>query len=318
MNIKQVKNPLSPIILFVYNRPDHTKRTITALKKNALSSESDLIVYSDGAKSSFDLQSVAEVKNYIKSIDGFKSVKIVDRKSNWGLAKSIIHGVSSVVNEYGRVIVLEDDIVTSPAFLSYMNAALDHYIDKGKIWHISGWNYPIDNSELEDVYFSRIMNCWGWATWVDRWNNFEKNAEKCINSFTKDDIKYFNLDGYHDFWSQVVANKNREIDTWAIFWYTTIFKNEGLCLFPSKTYVKNIGNDGTGVHCGTIKEGPMPGMNDKFDVKLSNSIIESRVAINKIKSHYRISLFHMFIRIVRNTPFYTKIKKVFKIMRKSN
>ena len=145
-------NQLSPIVLFVYNRPWHTQQTVEALQKNELAKESELFIYSDAAKSKEAEKSVNEVRKYIQTIIGFKKVIIIKREKNWGLADSIIDGVTKIVNEYGKIIVLEDDLVTSPYFLKFMNEALVFYKDKEKVWHISGWNYPIETNKLDDVF----------------------------------------------------------------------------------------------------------------------------------------------------------------------
>ena len=159
---------LSPIVLFVYNRPWHTKQTVEALQKNELAKESELFIYSDEAKNKDVRKSVDEVREYIGKIDGFKKVTIIKREKNWGLANSIIDGVTKTVNEYGKIIVLEDDLITSPYFLKFMNEALEFYKEEQKVWHISGWSYPINTNNIDDVFFLRVMNCWGWATWADK------------------------------------------------------------------------------------------------------------------------------------------------------
>ena len=241
------KTNLAPIVLFTYNRLYHTKQTIEALSKNELANESELIIYSDGAKNIEVKQKVKEVREYLKTIqdlDAFKSVTIIEREKNFGLANSIIDGVTKIVNKYGKIIVLEDDIVTSKYFLKFLNDALEYYKEKKELWHISGWNYPISSDGLDDVFLWRLMNCWGWATWSDRWQYFEKNPKKLIKTFSKKDIKRFNLDGYYNAWSQVKENYKGKINTWAIFWYAIIFEHNGLCLNPTQSFVQNIGHDG--------------------------------------------------------------------------
>ena len=243
-----IGNKLAPIVLFVYNRLDHTKKTVEALQKNQLASESMLFIYSDAGKDENDALKVREVREYIKTINSFKKVHILERDKNAGLAQSIIYGVSEIINNYGKIIVLEDDLITSPHFLKYMNEALEFYKNQKKVWHISGWNYPIDTSRLDDVFLWRCMSCWGWATWSDRWKHYEKNVDKTLKSFSKKEIEYINLEKYENYWSQVIANKEKKINTWAIFWYTTIIKHKGLCLNPAHSLVINIGNDGSGEH----------------------------------------------------------------------
>ena len=245
------QNRFSPVVLFVFARPDHTKKTVDALLANPEACNTDLIVYADAARSEKDVAAVEAVRELFSDLRGFKSVTIHLREKNYGLARNIMEGVTQVTAMYGRAIVLEDDIVTSPAFLNYMNAALDKYENIKEVWHISGWNYPIKSNEnLPETFFWRTMNCWGWATWADRWQHFKKKPDELVNSWSSDDVKRFNLDGSHDFWAQVVANHGGNLNTWAIFWYATIFVHQGLCLNPTRSFVANIGNDGSGENCG--------------------------------------------------------------------
>lgn len=240
---------LAPVVLFVYNRPLHTKRTVEALKNNELAHESDLIIFSDAPKNPEASTKVAEVRQYIKTIDGFKSIKIVERDENWGLANSIIDGVAAVVNEYGRIIVLEDDLVTSSYFIAFMNNALDVYQNEERVMHISGYMFPINISGLPETFFLRTASCWGWATWDRAWRSFKKEPERLLRDFSWEAISRFNMDGAYNFWIQVEQNANRTKNTWAIFWYASVFEAGGLCLHPAISMVSNIGHDDTGEHC---------------------------------------------------------------------
>jgi hypothetical protein len=284
---------LSPIVLFVYNRPWHTQATLEALQKNHLAEYSDLIIYSDAPKSESARENVQAVRDYIKTINGFKSVRIIERTENWGLAKSIISGVTEVVNEYGRIIVLEDDIVTSPFFLKFMNDALEYYADNKKVWHISGWNYPVEMTDLGDVFLWRMMNCWGWSTWSDRWCNFKKDKTYYLDNFLSKDIKkYFNINNSMDFYSHLELNKSGHLDTWAIFWYASIFEANSLSLNPTKTYVLNIGFDGTGTHCGDnfisidINQ-EILFLNRNENIIFNDNISENIIAKNRIAQFYK-------------------------------
>src|SRR5450631_620851 len=166
----------APITLFVYNRPAHTLRTVEALRKNELASESDLIIFSDAPKKTEAAAAVREVREYIRTISGFHSVSIVERDKNWGLANSIIDGVTTVVNRYGRIIVLEDDLVTSPYFLHFMNKALDLYQDEPRVMQISGHIFPADVTAETDAVFLPMTTSWGWATWQRAWQYFDPTA----------------------------------------------------------------------------------------------------------------------------------------------
>jgi hypothetical protein len=292
-----LRNNLAPIVLFVYNRPWHTRQAVKALQKNELARESELFIYSDEAKNDDARVSVDEVRAYIDSVAGFKKVTIIKRGENWGLANSIIDGVTKIVNEYGKIIVLEDDLVTSPYFLKFVNEALEFYQDEEKVWHISGWNYPIDTNGLDDVFLLRLMSCWGWATWADRWQHFEKDADKTIEEFSKEEIDRFNIDDNENFFSQVVANHENKINTWAIFWYATIFKKDGLCLNPIQAFVENIGHDGSGVHCGescAFKSS----LSMKKDISFDVNIEESSMVIRQIQRFYKSQKKSFFVRVI--------------------
>ncbi|RLA72781.1 MAG: sugar transferase [Epsilonproteobacteria bacterium] len=288
---------LAPIVLFVYNRPWHTQQTVEALQKNELASESELFIYSDEAKNEDVRKNVDEVRKYIDNVNGFKKVTVIKREKNWGLANNIIDGVTNIVNKYSKIIVLEDDLVTSPYFLKFMNEALKFYRDEKKIWHISGWNYPISTDRLDDVFLWQFMNCWGWATWANRWKFYEKNIPKTINDFTKKDRKKFNLDGVENFWDQVITNKEGRTNTWAIFWYAKIFKQNGLCLNPSETLVENIGRDGSGENCGktqTLKNI----LSQKNSITFDTKIIENNLAYKRIQIFYKSQKKAFWIRMI--------------------
>ena len=289
----------APIILFVYNRPWHTRQTIEALQRNELASESELFIYSDAAKSSKANAAVQEVRGYIYSVSGFKKITIIERKYNWGLADSIIDGVTNVVNKYGKVIVLEDDLVTSPYFLKFMNDGLDNYKDRKKIMHISGWTYPVKSSETDDAFLWRLMNCWGWATWADRWSDFSKKPEELLNTFSKKDVRYLNLDGILNSWADVQANIDGRVNTWAIFWYASIFKNDGLCLSPVSSLVDNIGLDGSGVHCGVSKKLSNKLSNRQVNIPERLDEIENYKMTNEIKRYMKRGRLNRLVCLIR-------------------
>ena len=168
---------LAPIILFVYNRPEHTKKTVEALKSNLFASESLLFIFSDGYKNQNDKRAVEDVRKYISTISGFKEIKINLKDNNLGLANSVISGVTEVINKYDKAIVLEDDIITSKYFLKFMNEALDFYEEDKRIYSISGYNFPIKipESYQHKIYISPRPSSWGWATWKDRWEKVDWN-----------------------------------------------------------------------------------------------------------------------------------------------
>ena len=294
---------LAPIVLFTYNRLEHTRKTLKALSQNDLASKSDLFIYSDGPKTLENEADVKAVREHIKGISGFKSVAIVERDENWGLARSIISGVSEIVDRYSRVIVLEDDLVTSVLFLKYMNDALNFYAENEKVMHVAGYMLPVDNSDLPQTFFYKPTSCWGWGTWKRSWDFFEYDLEKLALRFTREMKKEFNLNGAYDFWSHIDMNLRGQMHTWAIRWYASVFVQNGFSLHPAKSLVENIGHDSSGVHCVTTEvfRTELGADNVTF---FPERIEENKKARALIESYYR-----------RNSGFrsrlLSKLKKIF-------
>ncbi|HEY0669752.1 MAG TPA: sugar transferase [Sphingobacteriaceae bacterium] len=240
----------APIALFVYNRPEHTRRTLKFLKQNFLAEESRLFIFSDGAKFPAERKKVNEVREIINDVEGFKSVEVVERQVNFGLAASIIDGVTKLVNEYDRVIVFEDDLITSPYTLQYFNDALARYADEPRVMHIGAYMYPLNNHHLPETFFYRVATSWGWATWKRAWKDFEPDIDVLMRQFDQKKISEFSIDRTMDFWRQMRQFKAGKNNSWAIRWYASVFLREGLTLNPSQSLVNNIGHDGTGIHSG--------------------------------------------------------------------
>jgi hypothetical protein len=241
---------LAPIALFVYNRPDHTRQTLEALKKNGLAGESELYIYSDGPKTPGDEEMVEKVRGYVWNIKGFKKVSVIEKKNNNGLANSIITGVTEIVNQHGRIIVLEDDLITSPYFLEYINTSLNLYEKDNKVVQISGYMFPIQLKIQNDALFFPFTSSWGWATWSRAWKQLDPSMAGY--SILKHDKKMrykFNINGSYPYFEMLNSQLNNKIDSWAIRWYLSTFISDSLTLFPAKTLINNIGFDNSGTHC---------------------------------------------------------------------
>ena len=240
----------APIILFVYNRPYHTQKTLEALKKNILAQESELFIFSDGPKSEKALESVEEVRSIIHAIKGFKNVTIFEQITNQGLGKSVIEGVTKVLNSYKCVIVLEDDIVTTPNFLSFMNMALATYSTNTKVFSVTGYALPIEipkNYSLP-VYLSYRGSSWGWAIWKDRWDSIDwEIKDKAYFLSHVEHQKDFNKGG-GDLSNMLKRQFKGQIDSWAIRFAYNAFKKNMLHITPRHSKVQNIGHDNSGVH----------------------------------------------------------------------
>lgn len=296
---------LSPIVLFTYRRLDHLRLTIEYLLDCNESKDSILYIYSDAAKGAHDYEDVLAVRKYISTIQGFKFIKTHFREYNFGLANNIVSALNEVFIIYDRAIILEDDVIVSKFFLRFMNNALNLYSQEKKIWHISGWNYPINcSSHQYNSYFLQISNCWGWATWADRWKHFEKKPDHIVNTWTRQMKKSFTLhDANYNFWDQIIYNQKGKINTWAIFWYATIFQNNGLCLNPIKTYTENIGNDGTGENCGNVDF-----FKSNLNVNYENNFPQSL----QFDSNYYNLIRNFYIK--NKIPFYVKVINRLKLL----
>ena len=202
---------------------------------------------------------VDKVRKYIDNIDGFKKVTIIKRKINWGLANSIIDGVTNIINKYKKVIVLEDDLVTSIHFLRFMNESLDMYEKDNQVASIHGYIYPIEG--LPDTFFIKGADCWGWATWKRAWDIFEPNGQKILDELKsrrlEKEADFNNSYGFTQMLKDQIKGKN---NSWAVRWHMSAFLRDMLTLYPGKSYVQNIGNDDSGTHCG---------VSDIFRVELS-------------------------------------------------
>jgi hypothetical protein len=283
-----MEKKLAPIVLFVYNRPKHTLRTLQALQKNKEASESDLYIFCDGAKSNaskLNLQQIQEVRKVVNSQKWCKNVHIIESQHNNGLAKSISEGVTKIVNQYGKVIVLEDDIESSPSFLKFMNQALDFYENQEKVMHISGYMFPVKEA-LPDTFFFRATSCWGWATWQQAWQNFNPDALDLLNQIENKGLSYqFDIDGTSGYLNQLKDNVQGKITTWAVKWYASVFLNDGLCLHPRKSLVQNIGQDNTGVHSGTTDYYFIPALAENINIT-PIKIEESKKGYQSIRDFY--------------------------------
>ena len=249
---------LAPVVLFAYARPEHTRKTVESLAVNDLAVETDLIVYSDAARGAMDAEKVQAVRDYLKTIDGFRSVTIHERERNFGLADSIIDGVTVSVDNRGKVIVVEDDLITSPYFIRYMNDALQVYQNEERVMHIAAHMFDINSRDLPEAFFLPPASCWGWGTWARAWRHFNRDSAEYIKSFRQEDIFKFNLSGSYDYWRQLLDNHDQKINTWAVFWYASVFTRGGLCLHPRTSMVCNIGFDGSGTNCGTNEQLSFP------------------------------------------------------------
>ncbi len=241
---------LSPILLFVYNRPEHTRRLIESLLANEEAEKSELYIYADNCRNDADNQQVDAVRSYIHSLSGFKAIHIVEREENWGLARNVIDGVTTLLGFYDRVIVLEDDLVVAPYFLRFMNDALEVYKDEPRVGHIQACDFTQDES-LPDTFLIKWTGSWGWAQWARAWKFFNPDGKELLRLLEERNLTYrFDFNGNYRFTRmlrrQIVGKNN----SWAIRWNASLFLADILSLNVGRSLVQNNGYDGSGTNCG--------------------------------------------------------------------
>ncbi|MDD8017203.1 MAG: glycosyltransferase [Bacteroidota bacterium] len=285
-------NRCAPIALFVYNRLTHVERAVEALKRNELMEESDLFIFSDAWKKNDLPQSVADVRLFIHTISGFKSVTIIERDKNYGLANSIIEGVSSLVDRFGKVIVVEDDLVTSKYFLRYMNEALTKYEHEEKIISIHGYCYPT-KQKLPETFFLCGADCWGWATWKRAWKFFEHDGGKLLNRLQEKELQHrFDFDGTYNYTKMLKKQIAGTVDSWAVRWHASAFLHDKLTLYPGRSLVNNIGGDDLGTHTKSL---------DGFQTTVAQSPVHlSDIPI--VENEKARQAYIEFFRSVRESP----------------
>lgn len=290
--------PYAPILLFTYNRPEHLQNTITALQRNALATDSDLYIYSDAAKTPQQQQTVDKVRQFIRTIDGFKSVTIIERSENWGLARSIIDGVTSQVNRFGRVIVLEDDLITAPHFLQFMNDALEMYKDEPQVGHIQGCDFTNDPS-LPETFLIKWTGSWGWATWDRAWKYFNPNGQALLDELVRRKLtRIFDFNGNYGFTRMLRRQIEGKNNSWAIRWNASLFLKDMLSLNVGRSLVQNEGFDGSGTNCGG---GNLYGSNlylKPLTVRKISPIVENKEA-RKAYARYYFRTNNFFAKAIR-------------------
>lgn len=280
----------APVVLFVYNRPAHTRRTLESLAANAEARATELFIYADAAKpdaSAEEREKVRQVRGAIREKEWCGRVTIIEAETNRGLADSIIRGVREVLARSGSAIVLEDDLQVASGFLRYMNAALRCYENDPEVMHVSGYMFPVA-AELPETFFLRLTSSWGWATWRRAFDQFEPDAGKLLAQLRQRDLlDAFNLEGAYDFAAQLEANAAGRLRTWAVQWYATLLLKNGLGFFPRRSLVENFGFDGSGVHCQD-QDGRFASSADAAEIRVARSVPrESEAARQAVRRFLR-------------------------------
>lgn len=282
---------LAPIVLFCFNRPAHLAQTIESLQQNVLARESDLIIYSDGPRDTSDAPLISAVRAHIAKIDGFKSISVIKSEQNNGLAASIIKGVGEVLTNFGKVIVLEDDMLSTPDFLVFMNEALGTFEHRSDIFSISAYGPPISFPARyqDDLYLAPRASSWGWGTWLSKWEKADWNVA-AFRELKKDKTKrdQFTLGG-EDLWPMLVKQQKKVIDSWAIRWTYSQFINHAYGVYPVHSKIRNIGTDGSGTNF-TFKTGYYGSEMSDSKIRIDASIQPDQEVIQAFADYYKIPL----------------------------
>jgi hypothetical protein len=288
----------APIVLFAYNRPIHTQKVLDSLALCEESIQSDIYIYCDGAKDNVDemgLKNIHQVRQIVNSENRFKKVVVTEQSKNKGLANSIIDGVTEVVNKYGKIIVIEDDLIVSKGFLNYMNQALLMYENEPKVGCIHAWNYFFTNIEdFESTFFLKGADCWGWATWKSSWELFNPDARFLLNQIVSNKQEFeFNRKNTHKFTQMLQDQIEGKVNSWAIRWHASLFCNDKYCLHPTKSLVNNIGFDDLATHTINLEIDQNP----IDEIKLTKIKIEESTWFFKkyIEQHTKKSLWKKII-----------------------
>jgi hypothetical protein len=295
---------LAPIVLFVYNRPDHTRRTLAALAADPLAMDSDLIIYADGSKKPEHAAAVQQARDVARGASGFRSVRLIERDKNLGLANSIITGVSDVCSARGRAIVVEDDLLVAPQFLTFLNRGLERYADEPGVFQVSGYMFPVAMELSSDGLFLPLISCWGWGTWQRAWSQFDPSAAGFSRLARDPELRArFNLDGNYDYFGMLKDQVEGKIDSWGVRWLLSVFLKGGLVLYPTRSLVQNIGVDGSGTHgAGTAS------LQGNLRIELDSvrgyerwpsDIDLDTVALDRVKRMLSGSRSHPLIRLIR-------------------
>ncbi|NLJ07989.1 MAG: glycosyltransferase family 2 protein [Sphingobacteriales bacterium] len=284
----------APICLFVYNRPEHTLKTLNSLKNAQLAKDSRLFIFADGPKHGLSIEqilNIEKVRKIIRSEIWCRSVEIIESEKNKGLSKSIISGVEYVISRYGKVIVLEDDLILSAGFLEYMNEALLLYENEEKVMHIAGF-IPRLKGDFGETFFYPVPTCWGWATWKRAWEHFNPSAAELLPKVLEKGKYRFDINRSVNYVRMLKKNMKGYVNSWFIRWYASIYLMDGLCLHPGKSLVANTGIDRSGVNSYR---------SDAFDTDLADSVklekIELKISQNAyrafVRFNYKVKMKHL-------------------------
>ena len=305
----------STILCFGFDRPMHLERMLNSLEKNHESIDSDVYICIDGPADGTDLEMHSKTVEVAKKNWNFKSTKLILRERNLDCRTNIINTITELFKTNDRLIILEDDLVLGPNFLSYMNAALHKYLNKKEMWCINGYSYPQLNFKSGSSV-SKYVSPWGWGTWSDRWEIFvneDYDKKNFISSLSENDRKKFNVENLYDWEDIIVKNELGKISAWDAYWYQAVFMNKGLTLYPNKSHIRNEGFDGTGMHCSSTNDWVTP-INMSTTKRYPNKIKLNKLYMFNTLIFYRYYVLKRYLRFHKSK--FSSFKNFRKFLRK--
>lgn len=287
----------SPILCFGFDRPMHLERMLTSLENNEESKTSTVFICIDGPTKDTDLEMHSKTVKVAKKNWDFHKTNLIIRDKNLTCRTNIIETISEVFRVHDKLIILEDDLVLGPKFLSYMNNALNIYEDEKNMWCINGYTYRQLNNKT-GASISKYVSPWGWATWSDRWNIFvnqDYDKKNFISDLSVSERKKFNMENLYDWENIIVKNEEGKISAWDAYWYQAIYLNNGFTLYPNKSHVINEGFDGTGMHCSDTNDWKTP-LNSSETKRFPKQIKLSKLFMFNTLNFYRYYQFTRYLR----------------------
>lgn len=290
----QRRNDKTPIALFTYNRPKHAQHVLETLAACPRLDECQLHIFCDGPRRPEDETGVAESRLVVREYSTRLGAEVVEGDENLGLARSIVTGVTKLCREYGRIIVLEDDLAVSPDFIDYMLQGLDRYQHEPNVYQVSGYMFPVAHPQKPDVFFLPMATTWGWATWERAWQTVDWNATGSREQLKDAKVRRrFDLDNSYPYSAMLEQRLAKKNDSWGILFWWAVFQANGLVLHPQRSLVWNEGFDGSGTHCGDYlwsnvrsSDGvTQQGFQRPFE--LPDNIVADQAAFRRIKTFLR-------------------------------
>lgn len=288
-----MSSELAPIVIFAFDRPEHLRITLEHLSRNKLADSSTLYILCDGPKpdsSDERKKRIQQVKEVADSRDWAGKVIVESSPVNRGLAKSILAGVTKIVNEYGKVIVLEDDLRIGEGFLTFMNSALNQYVDEDQVKQVSGFCFPFEVDDPTGSFFIPVTNTIGWGTWHRAWQevDFEAKGYEVLKTDAAM-MRRFNLDDSYKYSKILIGQLEQgKNDSWGILLWWSVFKNDGIVLYPGYSQIQHNDFGNQGVHKSNFDHYDMPDWSAEFrDFSFRDDVSVSAPEFSRMKRYIR-------------------------------